>query len=46
MDPKIMKEVLELKLHNRYPEGSTSRDRFVIRRRADTFRIKGKDAWT
>ncbi|KAL7370610.1 hypothetical protein ABVT39_005719 [Epinephelus coioides] len=45
MDPKIMKEVLELKLHNRYPEGSTSRDRFVIRRRADTFRIKDGDLY-
>ncbi|KAL7380000.1 hypothetical protein ABVT39_009651 [Epinephelus coioides] len=45
MDPKIMKESLELKLHNRYPEGSTSRDRFVINRRADTFRIKDGDLY-
>lgn len=41
MDPQIVKEILELKLHNKYPENSTSRDRFIIKRRADTFRIKG-----
>ncbi len=43
MDPKIVKEVLDVKLNNRYPEGLTSKERYVIKRRADTFRIKGKD---
>ncbi|KAF1388484.1 hypothetical protein PFLUV_G00090740 [Perca fluviatilis] len=35
MDPKIVREVLDLKLHNKYPKGLSSKER-----RAETFRIK------
>lgn len=37
MDPKIVREGLDLKLHNRYPEGSTSKEE--LKRRADTSSI-------
>ncbi len=43
MDPKRVKEVLDVKLNNQYPEGLTSKERYVMKRQADTFRIKGKD---
>lgn len=42
MDPRIVRELLEFKLHDRYPEGSTSRERYTIKRRAETFRINGE----
>ena len=44
MDPKLVQQVLDVKLHNRYPVGSTSKEKSVIKRRADTYMIKGKDA--
>lgn len=42
MDLKIVQDVLDLKLHNRYPEVLTSKECLMIRRRADIFRMKGK----
>ncbi|KAJ8011597.1 hypothetical protein DPEC_G00059910 [Dallia pectoralis] len=45
MDPKIVKEVLDFKLHNQYPEGLTSKEKYVIKRRAETFRIKEGDLY-
>ncbi|KAJ7995770.1 hypothetical protein DPEC_G00248030 [Dallia pectoralis] len=45
MDPKIVKEVLDFKLHNQYPEGLTSKEKYVIKRRAETFRIKDGDLY-
>ena len=44
MDPKIVKEVLDVKTSNLYPAGLTSKQQYVIKRRADNFRIKGEDA--
>ncbi|KAJ8004700.1 hypothetical protein DPEC_G00139030 [Dallia pectoralis] len=45
MDPKIVKEVLDFKLHNQYAEGLTSKEKYVIKRRAETFRIKDGDLY-
>ena len=44
MDPRIVKEILDVKVHHQYPAGSTKKDKYVVKRRADTFRIKDKDA--
>ncbi|XP_034054773.1 uncharacterized protein LOC117534630 isoform X2 [Gymnodraco acuticeps] len=40
MEPRIVKEILDLKVHHQYPEGSTKNEKYVMKRRADTFRIK------
>ncbi|KAI9526172.1 hypothetical protein NQZ68_002720 [Dissostichus eleginoides] len=40
MDPRIVKQILDLKVHNHHPEGSTKKEKYVMKRRADTFRIK------
>ncbi|KAF3855802.1 hypothetical protein F7725_016525 [Dissostichus mawsoni] len=40
MDPRIVKQILDLKVHHQYPEGSTKKEKYVMKRRADTFRIK------
>ncbi|KAI4830765.1 hypothetical protein KUCAC02_002378 [Chaenocephalus aceratus] len=40
MDPRLVKELMDVKLQNVFPEGLSSHQRFVIKRRAETFRIK------
>ncbi|KAF3834090.1 hypothetical protein F7725_025294 [Dissostichus mawsoni] len=40
MEPIHVKELMDLKLQNVFPEGLSSHQRFVIKRRAETFRIK------
>ena len=45
MDPKIVQEVF-LKLHKRYPEGLTIKEGFILWRRTDNLRIKGKGVRT
>ncbi|KAI4801528.1 hypothetical protein KUCAC02_019422 [Chaenocephalus aceratus] len=40
MDPRIVKQILDLKVHHQYPEGSTKKEQYVMKRRADTFTIK------
>ena len=44
MDLNIVKEVLDVKINNQYPAGLTNKQQYVIKRRADKFRIKGEDA--
>lgn len=44
MDPKVVDELLDIKIHNKSPEISTSKERYVIKRRAENFRMKGQDA--
>ncbi|TNN48491.1 hypothetical protein EYF80_041322 [Liparis tanakae] len=41
-DPLLqgIREALRALVHNTYPEGSTSQDKFVIKRRANTFKIR------
>ena len=46
MEPRIAQEVLDLEVYGRYPEGLTSKARYTIRRRAEIFKIKGKDAYS
>ena len=46
MEARLVKEVMGFKLQNVFPEGLSSHQRFVIKRRAETFRIKGKSVWT
>ncbi|CAK6981611.1 hypothetical protein F7725_016525, partial [Scomber scombrus] len=40
MDPEMARQVMDVKVHDRYPEGTTSKQRYVIKRRADNFTIK------
>ncbi|CAK6975270.1 uncharacterized protein LOC117534630 isoform X4 [Scomber scombrus] len=40
MDPEMARQLMDLKVHDRYPEGTTSKQRYVIKRRADNFLIK------
>ena len=44
MDPKIVREILDVKTSNQYPSGLNSKQQYVIKRRAENFRIKGEDA--
>ncbi|CAK6974785.1 uncharacterized protein LOC120559688 [Scomber scombrus] len=40
MEPEMAKQLMDVKIHDRYPEGITSKQRYVIKRRADNFIIK------
>ncbi|KAI4819025.1 hypothetical protein KUCAC02_004306, partial [Chaenocephalus aceratus] len=40
MDPRLVKALMDVKLQNVFPEGLSSHHRFVVKRRAETFRIK------
>ncbi|KAL7370285.1 hypothetical protein ABVT39_024899 [Epinephelus coioides] len=40
MDPKLVKEIMDYKIHNSFPGGLTKHQRYTIKRRASTFVLK------
>ena len=42
MDPQKVKEILDLKLKNLYPPNATKNQRYVLKRRAESYQLKGK----
>lgn len=42
MDPLKLKEVMDFLVHGRLPGGASSTEKYVIKRRAGNFLMKGK----
>ncbi|KAI4800803.1 hypothetical protein KUCAC02_007101, partial [Chaenocephalus aceratus] len=43
MDADMVKELMDFHIRHIYPDGLTSKQRFAIKRRAESFRIKGTE---
>jgi len=43
MDSEVVKQLMDFLIHNIYPDGLNRTQRFIIKRRAETFRIIGNN---